>query len=101
MSKVLKPKSYDTIRVVCSLLSSDKPLQSFSCLICFTSSPDVLWVDPPAQQVDLSFLSDANNEYFLQVTAVIGENKSESVPHEGIIFSYFKDSPGPATQKCK
>lgn len=65
---------------------------------CFYSSR-VLSVDPPAQQVDLSFLSDPNNEFFLQVTAVIGEDESEFVPHDGITFSYFKDSL--VKQKCK
>lgn len=70
---------------------------SFSCLICF-SSPPVLWVNASARQVDLSFLS-ARNEYLLGVTAVINESESESVPQNGITFTYFKDSF--VDQKCK
>uniref|UniRef100_A0A8C9Y1A9 Uncharacterized protein n=1 Tax=Sander lucioperca TaxID=283035 RepID=A0A8C9Y1A9_SANLU len=57
-------------------------------------APNVVWVDPPAElQADLSFLSDPSNAYYLTVTAVMGQNESVSAPHDGIIFSYFKDSP--------
>ncbi|XP_039639840.1 interferon gamma receptor 1-like isoform X2 [Perca fluviatilis] len=56
-------------------------------------APDVVWVDPPAElQADLSFLSDPSNVYHLTVTAVMGQNESIPAPHDGIIFSYFKDS---------
>uniref|UniRef100_A0A8C2ZRR4 Fibronectin type-III domain-containing protein n=1 Tax=Cyclopterus lumpus TaxID=8103 RepID=A0A8C2ZRR4_CYCLU len=45
---------------------------------------------------DVSFLRDPKNAYYLDVTAVIGQN--ESAPEEGLSFSYFKDSP--ADHKC-
>nr|QDO15118.1 cytokine receptor family B13 [Siniperca chuatsi] len=61
-------------------------------------SHNVVWVDSPTRQADVSFLSDPNNEYFLTVTAVIGPNESEHAPPDGIVFSYFKDSP--ANQIC-
>ncbi|GAA6231610.1 interferon gamma receptor 1-like precursor [Lates japonicus] len=57
-----------------------------------------LWVDPPALQVNLSFLSDPSNEYSLQLIAVIGEEESEPTPTDGISFSYFMNSP--VSQKC-
>ncbi|XP_056291835.1 interferon gamma receptor 1-like [Pseudoliparis swirei] len=54
--------------------------------------PDEIWVNSSAQlQADVSFLSDPQNAYYLEVTAVIGRN--ESAPEEGLSFSYFKDSP--------
>ncbi|XP_078128479.1 growth/differentiation factor 10b isoform X2 [Sander vitreus] len=57
-------------------------------------APNVVWVDPPAElQADLSFLSDPSNDYYLTVTAVMGQNESIPAPHDGIMFSYFKDSP--------
>lgn len=74
-------------------------LKVSQCLINLSSLPDEIWVKPPVQEADVSFLSDPNNEYFLQVTAVIGDNNSEPVPPDGITFSYFKDSP--VNQKCK
>ncbi|KAL3050537.1 hypothetical protein OYC64_012546 [Pagothenia borchgrevinki] len=55
-------------------------------------SPVVRWVDPPAKQADVSFLSDPRNEYRISVTAVIGKNESDSAPPDSIEFSYFKDA---------
>ncbi|XP_068597403.1 interferon gamma receptor 1-like [Brachionichthys hirsutus] len=59
---------------------------------------DDILVEPPALHADVSFLSDPNNDYYITVSAVIGQNKSEESPSQGIIFSYFKDSQ--ADQKC-
>lgn len=67
-------------------LRSFYPLNSF---------PNEMWVDPPAQQQDVSFLNDPQNDYFLSVTAVIGQNES---PPTDIVFSYSRSSP--AEQKC-
>ncbi|XP_070771979.1 growth/differentiation factor 10b [Enoplosus armatus] len=62
------------------------------------SSSNELWVEPPTLQADVSFLSDPNDAYFLTITAVIGPNESADTPPDGIVFSYFMDSP--AKQKC-
>ncbi|XP_061767635.1 interferon gamma receptor 1-like [Nerophis ophidion] len=59
---------------------------------------DPLWVDPPHLQTDVSFLSDPNDDYFLTVTAVLGENQSEPAPADGIVFSYYRNSQ--ASQIC-
>ncbi|XP_070697296.1 interferon gamma receptor 1-like [Pempheris klunzingeri] len=62
-------------------------------------SPSVLWVNStPPLQVDLSSLSDPSNDYYLTVTAVIGQNESEPAPQNGLSFSYYQDSL--AEQKC-
>lgn len=67
--------------------------------IDLNGSPDVLWVSPPAElQANVSFLSDPDNDYYIAVTAVIGQNESHEAPHDGISFSYFKDAP--VVQKC-
>ncbi|TNN74254.1 hypothetical protein EYF80_015497 [Liparis tanakae] len=59
--------------------------------------PDEIWVNSSAQlQADVSFLHDPQNAYYLEVTAVIGQN--ESAPDGGLSFSYFKDSP--ADHRC-
>lgn len=47
----------------------------------------------------MSSLSDQSDDYFLAVTAVLGEEESEAAPADGITFSYYIDSP--ATQKCE
>ncbi|XP_033956516.1 growth/differentiation factor 10b [Pseudochaenichthys georgianus] len=52
--------------------------------------PKESWVEPPAKQADVSFLSDPRNEYIISVTAVIGQN--ESAPTDSIEFSYFQDA---------
>ncbi|XP_068423261.1 growth/differentiation factor 10b [Clinocottus analis] len=53
--------------------------------------PNEIWVNSTAElQADVSFLSDPENDYYLDITAVIGEN--ESAVTEGPSFSYFKDS---------
>ncbi|NP_001347799.1 interferon gamma receptor 1-like precursor [Labrus bergylta] len=57
---------------------------------CLANCPENLTVEPPALQADLSFLSLPSEDYYVTVSAVIGENKSEL--SEGIDFSYFKDS---------
>ncbi|KAI4812676.1 hypothetical protein KUCAC02_024044 [Chaenocephalus aceratus] len=54
--------------------------------------PKESWVEPPAKQADVSFLSDPRDEYLISVTAVIGQNESNSAPPESIEFSYFQDS---------
>uniref|UniRef100_A0A1A7YGV1 Fibronectin type-III domain-containing protein n=1 Tax=Iconisemion striatum TaxID=60296 RepID=A0A1A7YGV1_9TELE len=56
----------------------------------------VVWVDQPPLQANLSYLSNPNAEYFLTVTAVIGQNESD--PSSGIVFSYFHGSL--VKQKC-
>ncbi|XP_061824784.1 growth/differentiation factor 10b [Nerophis lumbriciformis] len=61
-------------------------------------SNGTLWVDPPHLQADVSFLFDPDNDYFLTVTAVLGENQSEPAPADGIDFSYYRNSP--ASQIC-
>nr|XP_046257947.1 uncharacterized protein LOC124065981 isoform X2 [Scatophagus argus] len=63
-----------------------------------SSSPRELWVDPPASQADVSFLSDPRDSYYITVIAVVGVNKSAIAPPSGITFSYFMNSPAP--QKC-
>ncbi|KAK2824480.1 hypothetical protein Q5P01_021655 [Channa striata] len=55
-------------------------------------------VESPHVEMDLSFLNDPNNQYWLQLFAVIGQNESEAAPEDGISFSYFKDSL--VDQKC-
>ncbi|XP_058506722.1 interferon gamma receptor 1-like isoform X2 [Solea solea] len=67
-------------------------------ILSYSGPADAVWVDPPALQANVSSLSDPDNEYFLTVTAVIGQNESVSAPPDGITFSYFMDSP--TTQKC-
>ncbi|XP_067372240.1 interferon gamma receptor 1-like isoform X3 [Channa argus] len=64
----------------------------------YNDPPVERWVDPPHLEAELSFLGVSDNDYFLQVIAEIGQNKSKPVPEHGITFSYFKDSP--AQQKC-
>ncbi|XP_034093815.1 interferon gamma receptor 1-like [Gymnodraco acuticeps] len=56
------------------------------------SPPSESWVEPPAKQADVSFLSDPRNEYIISVTAVIGQNESNSAPPDSIEFSYFQDA---------
>uniref|UniRef100_A0A672JJB0 Uncharacterized protein n=1 Tax=Salarias fasciatus TaxID=181472 RepID=A0A672JJB0_SALFA len=54
---------------------------------------NVSWVEAPAREADLSFLSDPSEAYFLTVTAVDGDQESDPSPSEdGITFSYFKDA---------
>ncbi|XP_072246851.1 growth/differentiation factor 10b isoform X2 [Leuresthes tenuis] len=60
--------------------------------------PNELWVDQPDLQADVSFLSDPSASYRLTVTAFVGQNESHSVPSDGIMFSYFKNSL--VSQKC-
>ncbi|XP_023148957.1 interferon gamma receptor 1-like [Amphiprion ocellaris] len=58
-----------------------------------------LLVEPPDLQVELPPLTDPSIEFYVTVTALMGEEKSEPDPSEdGITFSYFKDSS--ANQKC-
>ncbi|XP_069549023.1 interferon gamma receptor 1-like [Brachyistius frenatus] len=60
--------------------------------------PPELWVEPPALEANLSFLSNPQEVYFVTVTAVIGENESVSSSDDGISFSYTDGFP--AIQKC-
>ncbi|CAJ1067131.1 interferon gamma receptor 1-like precursor [Xyrichtys novacula] len=57
---------------------------------CNSGDPHTRWVDPPALQADLSFLSETDLEYYVTVTAVLGGN--QSAPSKGIEFSYFQDA---------
>ncbi|KAM8860201.1 growth/differentiation factor 10b [Spinachia spinachia] len=59
---------------------------------------DERWVDPPAQHQDVSFLNDPENDYLIDITAVIGQSESAYAPPDGISFSYFESSL--ANQKC-
>ncbi|KAM8738664.1 growth/differentiation factor 10b isoform 2-T2 [Acanthopagrus schlegelii] len=63
-----------------------------------SSPPQVIWVDPPNLQADVSFSSDPRNDYFINVKAVIGQDESAAAPPGGIKFSFFKGSL--ANQKC-
>lgn len=74
----------------------EKPEQS---PVPLPSSPHELWVDPPALQANVSSLSDPNDDYSLDVTAVVGANESDNAPPNGIAFSYFMSSP--AELKCE
>ncbi|XP_028982823.1 interferon gamma receptor 1-like isoform X2 [Betta splendens] len=58
--------------------------------------PKNLWFEPPSQEVDLSFLSDLNNEYLLELTAMIA-NKSAANSWD-LTFSYLKESS--SKRKC-
>lgn len=75
--------------------SYDQPFQGLRYKVDFGSDHDepvVLWVDPPALQVDVPIHSDPTYSYLLAVTAVNGQNESEAAPPEGITFSYFSDA---------
>ncbi|KAG7228566.1 hypothetical protein INR49_007740 [Caranx melampygus] len=52
----------------------------------------IVWVDPPELRADISFLRDSTNYYFVDVTAVVGQNESETAPPDGLTFSYFQGS---------
>ncbi|NP_001348102.1 interferon gamma receptor 1-like precursor [Kryptolebias marmoratus] len=62
------------------------------------SCKKVVWVDQPPLQANLSFLSDPDFMFLLQVTAVWGLNESAPSPSKGISFSYFTSEP--VAQKC-
>ncbi|NP_001347764.1 interferon gamma receptor 1-like isoform X1 [Stegastes partitus] len=47
-----------------------------------------LWVEPPDLQADLSFLPSETAEFFLTVSAVMGENRSSPSPEDGIVLTY-------------
>uniref|UniRef100_UPI0037E80C85 growth/differentiation factor 10b n=1 Tax=Semicossyphus pulcher TaxID=241346 RepID=UPI0037E80C85 len=71
----------------------------FKVFVGYLTRPPVEhWVEPPTQQISLSSLCEPSEDYYLSVTAVVGDNESESAPPEGINFSYFMDSQ--ASQKC-
>lgn len=81
--------------------SYDEPTPGlrFKVMVRLTSvDPVKLWVDPPAQSIDLSNFSDPEKDYYVTLSAVNGSDESIEVPEDGIIYSYFKDSP--AAQKC-
>ncbi|KAM4729941.1 growth/differentiation factor 10b [Anableps anableps] len=48
--------------------------------------PNELWVDQPSLQADLSFLSNPNDLYLVEVKAVLGKNESSE---EKVKFTYF------------
>ncbi|XP_037321718.2 interferon gamma receptor 1-like [Pungitius pungitius] len=62
------------------------------------NAPAEKWVEPPAQHLDVSFLNDSEDDYLVDVNAVIGQNESACAPPDAIIFSYFQNSL--AMQKC-
>ncbi|KAM3605959.1 uncharacterized protein V6R79_008041 [Siganus canaliculatus] len=62
------------------------------------SHPTDVLVEPPALQANISFLSDPRDEYYVHVTAVVGQNKSAVAPPGGITFSYIYSST--VKQKC-
>lgn len=66
-------------------------------LFLVSSSYDPVWVDPSSLSADLSFLHDPKDDYFIHVSAVIGENVSDRAPPRGIKFSYFMHSPSNRT----
>lgn len=49
-------------------------------------------MEPPTLQANLSNLPDPAYEYFVTITAVIGENTSDPSPDGGFEFSYFRNS---------
>ncbi|TKS85807.1 hypothetical protein D9C73_019535 [Collichthys lucidus] len=55
-------------------------------------------VDSPNLQTNFSLDTDPADTYGLEVSAVIGPNKSEEAPPKGLQFSYNKNSP--ASKKC-
>ncbi|NP_001347770.2 interferon gamma receptor 1-like precursor [Larimichthys crocea] len=55
-------------------------------------------VDSPNLQTNFSLDTDPADTYTLEVSAVIGPNKSDEAPPKGIQFSYNKNSP--ASKKC-
>lgn len=57
-----------------------------------------LWVDAPKMSIDLSEFSDPDSDTVVMVHAVKGGVESAPEPEEGIVYSYFKDSP--ASQRC-
>uniref|UniRef100_A0AAV2JJM9 Ionotropic glutamate receptor C-terminal domain-containing protein n=1 Tax=Knipowitschia caucasica TaxID=637954 RepID=A0AAV2JJM9_KNICA len=70
----------------------------FNVKVSSTIKPPVsLWVNSPATSIDLSEFSDPENEYMVQISAVMDSEKSEPVPKEAIEYSYFKDSIVPVT----
>uniref|UniRef100_A0A668A2P2 Fibronectin type-III domain-containing protein n=1 Tax=Myripristis murdjan TaxID=586833 RepID=A0A668A2P2_9TELE len=68
-----------------------------SYLLFPCSHYDPVWVDPSNLSADLSFLHDPKDDYFIHVSAVIGENVSARAPPGGIKFSYFMHSPSNRT----
>ncbi|KAM4607560.1 growth/differentiation factor 10b [Polymixia lowei] len=73
--------------------SQSSPLTRFRINIEATDNVyEPQWVDPPNFQTDISFLSNPFEEYYLTVTAVVGQNESVAAPANGTKFSYFKDS---------
>lgn len=73
--------------------------QSFSCFIYFLSAAKLNLVDSPNLQTNFSLDTDPADTYTLEVSAVIGPNKSDEAPPKGIQFSYNKNSP--ASKKCE
>ncbi|XP_076599120.1 growth/differentiation factor 10b [Chaetodon auriga] len=67
-------------------------------ILTMSRKPSQLWVNSPNLQADVSFLSDPKDDYYLTVTAVIGQNESDPAPLDGISFSYFMNSQ--VHQKC-
>lgn len=68
-------------------------------LICFSSKYQEVFVDPPELRADISFLRDSSNYYYIEVTAMVGQNESKAAPPDGLSFSYDKDAL--TTMKCE
>lgn len=60
--------------------------------------PRDVWVDAPNMSIDLSEYSDPDNDNVVMVYAVKGGVESAPEPEDGIVYSYFQDSP--ASLKC-
>lgn len=58
-----------------------------------------MWVDYPELQCDLSSFSQPDNEYMVNVTAVVGLEESPAAPPDGLVFSYYQNSVD--TLKCE
>lgn len=83
----------------CSCLPKALQLSNTFTLLGLRSETKPKWVEPPTLQVDLSKLSNPNfsylgfpNDYTVYVTALVGSNKSNSTPQQGISFSYYQNS---------
>uniref|UniRef100_A0A8C6UX59 Fibronectin type-III domain-containing protein n=1 Tax=Neogobius melanostomus TaxID=47308 RepID=A0A8C6UX59_9GOBI len=58
-------------------------------------SPEPFLVNSPTMSFNLSQFSDPDEDYMVQVSAVKGNEESQSIPEDGIVYSYFKHSSAP------
>ncbi|NP_001347768.1 interferon gamma receptor 1-like precursor [Poecilia reticulata] len=54
--------------------------------------PNEMWFNESSRRADLSFLSNPNNVYHIELKAVLGEDESEIAPKDGIEFTYFSSA---------